>query len=27
VKGQVAFEGSSEQLRANPALLDQYLGV
>ena len=27
VKGQVAFEGSSEQLRANPALHDQYLGV
>ena len=27
VKGQVAFEGSSEELRANPALLDQYLGV
>jgi branched-chain amino acid transport system ATP-binding protein len=27
VKGQVAFEGSSEQLRTNPALLDQYLGV
>ena len=27
VKGQVAFEGGSEQLRANPALLDQYLGV
>jgi len=27
VKGQVAFEGSSEALRGNPALLDQYLGV
>jgi len=27
VKGQVAFEGSSEALRSNPALLDQYLGV
>lgn len=27
VKGQVAFEGSSEELRDNPALLDQLLGV
>jgi len=27
VKGQVAFEGSSEALRSNPTLLDQYLGV
>ncbi|RUP23483.1 MAG: ABC transporter ATP-binding protein [Curvibacter sp.] len=27
VKGQVAFEGSSEELRDNPALLDQFLGV
>lgn len=27
VKGQVAYEGSSEELRNNPALLDQFLGV
>ena len=27
VKGEVVFEGSSEQLRAQPRLLDQYLGV
>ncbi|MDD0809307.1 ABC transporter ATP-binding protein [Curvibacter sp. RS43] len=27
VKGQVAFEGSSERLRSEPGLLDQYLGV
>ncbi|MDD0838081.1 ABC transporter ATP-binding protein [Curvibacter sp. HBC61] len=27
VKGQVAFEGSSERLRNEPGLLDQYLGV
>lgn len=27
VKGQVAFEGRSEELRDNPALLDQLLGV
>lgn len=27
VKGQVVFEGSSEELRAQPALLEQHLGV
>ncbi len=27
VKGEVAFEGSSAQLRDNPALLEQHLGV
>lgn len=27
VKGEVVFEGSSEQLHAQPALLEQYLGV
>jgi len=27
VKGQVVFEGSSDQLRAQPALLEQHLGV
>ena len=27
VKGQVVFEGSSDALHAQPALLDQYLGV
>jgi branched-chain amino acid transport system ATP-binding protein len=27
VKGEVVFEGSSEQLHAQPALLQQYLGV
>jgi branched-chain amino acid transport system ATP-binding protein len=27
VKGQVVFEGSSNQLRAQPALLEQHLGV
>ncbi|WP_137895518.1 ABC transporter ATP-binding protein [Ramlibacter sp. 2FC] len=27
VKGQVVFEGSSEQLLAQPGLLEQYLGV
>ncbi len=27
VKGEVAFEGSSEQLHATPELLEQYLGV
>ena len=27
VKGEVAFAGSSEQLRAQPDLLDRYLGV
>ena len=27
VKGQVVFEGSSEQLRTQPELLEQYLGV
>ena len=27
VKGQVAYEGSSEALRDNPALLEQFLGV
>ncbi len=27
VKGEVVFEGSSDALRAQPALLDQYLGV
>jgi branched-chain amino acid transport system ATP-binding protein len=27
VKGQVVFEGSSEELRSQPALLEQHLGV
>src|SRR5439155_5647088 len=27
VKGQVAYEGSSAELRSQPALLDRYLGV
>jgi branched-chain amino acid transport system ATP-binding protein len=27
VKGQVVFEGSSDALQAQPALLEQYLGV
>ncbi|TFY98600.1 ABC transporter ATP-binding protein [Ramlibacter rhizophilus] len=27
VKGEVVFEGSSEQLRSQPQLLEQYLGV
>ncbi|HSV46394.1 MAG TPA: ATP-binding cassette domain-containing protein, partial [Ramlibacter sp.] len=27
VKGEVVFEGSSDALRAQPALLEQYLGV
>ena len=27
VKGEVVFSGSSDELRARPALLDQYLGV
>ena len=27
VKGQVVFEGSSDELRAQPALLEQHLGV
>jgi branched-chain amino acid transport system ATP-binding protein len=27
VKGEVVFTGSSDELRAQPALLDQYLGV
>ena len=27
VKGEVAFEGTSDELRSQPALLDQYLGV
>ena len=27
VKGEVVFAGSSDELRAKPALLDQYLGV
>ena len=27
VKGQVVFSGSSDELRSQPALLDQYLGV
>jgi branched-chain amino acid transport system ATP-binding protein len=27
VKGEVVFQGSSAELRAQPALLDQYLGV
>jgi branched-chain amino acid transport system ATP-binding protein len=27
VKGEVVFEGSSDELRAQPALLEQYLGV
>jgi branched-chain amino acid transport system ATP-binding protein len=27
VKGEVAFEGSSDELLARPELLEQYLGV
>ena len=27
VKGEVAFAGSSDELQANPALLEQYLGI
>jgi branched-chain amino acid transport system ATP-binding protein len=27
VKGEVVFEGTSEELRSRPHLLDQYLGV
>jgi branched-chain amino acid transport system ATP-binding protein len=27
VKGEVVFEGTSEELRSQPHLLDQYLGV
>ncbi|MEO8655637.1 MAG: ABC transporter ATP-binding protein, partial [Ramlibacter sp.] len=27
VKGQVVFAGTSDELRAQPALLEQYLGV
>jgi branched-chain amino acid transport system ATP-binding protein len=27
VKGEVVFAGSSDALRAQPQLLDQYLGV
>jgi branched-chain amino acid transport system ATP-binding protein len=27
VKGEVAFEGSSDELLAKPELLEQYLGV
>ncbi|OYY87049.1 MAG: ABC transporter ATP-binding protein, partial [Polaromonas sp. 28-63-22] len=27
VKGEVVFEGSSSELHAKPALLQQYLGV
>jgi branched-chain amino acid transport system ATP-binding protein len=27
VKGEVVFQGSSDELRAQPQLLDQYLGV
>jgi len=27
VKGEVVFEGTSEELRSQPQLLEQYLGV